>query len=353
MKLNIDDWGLVNGQAVPVKLFTLTNKNGIKISVTNYGCIVTSIETPDRNGHHNDVVLGYQSLERYLQGSPFFGAIAGRYANRIKDGKYRLDGQDFQLETNEPATRQHLHGGTKGFDKYVWDYALEQTESAVFIHFNRVSPDGESGYGGTLNVMHSIGLDEDNQLHYNFRASTDKATVLNLVNHSYYNLAGHDSGVVNGHELKIYADFYTPVAANSIPTGEILSVKGSGLDFNHATVISENQKSVKDGAYDHNFIINKQEGEGQYSLAAELYEANSGRVMTVLTTQPAIQFYNGSKLSNKPWIARNGYKYEAFAGLCLETQHYPDSPNNAHFPTTRLDPGQVFEQKTIHHFGTR
>lgn len=353
MELNIDDWGSVNGQVVPVKLFTLTNKNGIKISVTNYGCIVTSIETPDRNGHNSDVVLGYQNLERYLQGSPFFGAIAGRYANRIKDGKYRLDSQDFQLETNEPPTVQHLHGGTKGFDKYVWDYALEQTETAVFIHFNRVSPDGESGYGGTLNVMHSIGLDEGNQVHYNFRATTDKATVLNLVNHSYYNLAGHDSGVVSGHELKIHADFYTPVAENSIPTGEILSVKGTGLDFSNATVIGKNQQNVKDGAYDHNFILNRRECEGQYALAAELYEPHYGRVMTVLTTQPAMQFYNGFKLSNKHWIARNGYKYEAFGGLCLETQHYPDSPNNAHFPTTRLDPGQVFEQKTIHRFGAR
>jgi aldose 1-epimerase len=353
MELSISDWGTVDGQSIPVKLFTLTNKNGMKISVTNYGCIVTSIETPDRNGQSDDVVLGYESLERYLKGSPFFGAIAGRYANRIKDGKYSLDGQDFQLETNESPTVQHLHGGTKGFDKYVWDHAVDQTKTAVFIHFNRVSPAGESGYGGTLNVMHSIGLDENNQLHYNFKATTKKTTVLNLVNHSYYNLAGHDSGTVNSHQLTIHADFYTPVADNMIPTGEILSVKGTGLDFSNATVIGDNQKSVKDGAYDHNFIINKREAEGQYSLAAELYEPNSGRVMTVLTTQPAVQFYNGFKLSNKPWIARNGYKYEAFSGLCLETQHYPDSPNNVHFPSTRLDSGQVFEQKTIHRFGTR
>ena len=204
-----------------------------------------------------------------------------------------------------------------------------------------------------MNVVHTIGLDEDNQLHYNFKATTDKPTVVNLVNHSYYNLGGHDSGTVDGHELTLFADFYTPVAENMIPTGEIFSVKNDGLDFRSATVIGENKVDRPDGDYDHNFILHKRKAEGEYALAAELYEPESGRVMTVLTTQPAVQFYNGFKLSNKPWFARNGYKYEACGGMCLETQHFPDSPNNPHFPSTRLDPLQVFEEKTIHRFSVR
>jgi aldose 1-epimerase len=353
VKLAITPWGMVKGQDKPVQLFTLQNKNGMKLSVTNFGCIVTSVETPDRNGKSADVVLGYDSLEKYIAGHPFFGAIAGRYANRIKDGKYVLDAQTFQLETNEPPTNQHLHGGSKGFDKYVWDYAIEETVTGIFIHFTRVSPDGESGYGGTLNVMHSIGLDEDNQVHYYFKATTDKPTVLNLVNHSYYNLGGHDSGTVNDHKLSLFADYYTPVDDNSIPTGEILAVNGSGLDFRSSTRIADNKKHIPDDGYDHNYILHKRDSEGEYTLAAELYDPNSGRVMTVLTTQPAVQFYNGFKLSNKPWFGRNGYKYEACSGMCLETQHFPDSPNNAHFPSTRLDPKQVFEEKTIHRFGIR
>jgi aldose 1-epimerase len=353
VKLTITPWGAVEGQDKPVQLFTITNKNRLTLSVTNYGCIVTSIETPDRNGELADIVLGYESLEKYLGGHPFFGAVAGRYANRIKDGKYTLDAQNFQLETNEPPTLQHLHGGTKGFDKYVWDYSIEETDHATFVHFSRVSPDGESGYGGTLNVVHSVGLDEDNQVHYNFRATTDKPTVVNLVNHSYYNLSGHDSGSVDEHELTLFADFYTPVTENSIPTGEILSVKGSGLDFTSSTLIGKNRKLMPDGGIDHNFVLNRNKTEGEYAYAAELYSAESGRSMTVLTTQPGVQFYNGFKLSNKPWFARNGYKYESSAGMCLETQHFPDSPNQAHFPTTRLNPGEVFEEKTIHRFDVK
>lgn len=343
MKISVESWGEVEGQSIPVKLFTLENSQGMKIRVTNYGCIVTSIETPDRDGSNADVVLGYESLEKYLGGHPFFGAIAGRFANRIKDGRFELDGQIFQLETNEPPTVQHLHGGSRGFDKYVWNFDIEEQTDAVYIHLSRVSPDGESGYGGNLSVTHTIGLDEKNQVHYNFRATTDKPTVINLVNHSYYNLSGHDSGTVNDHELRLYSDFYTPVADNSIPTGEILSVKESNLDF---TAVRE----IGDGEFDHNFILQQSQKEGEYHYAAELYDPKSGRVMTVLTTQPAVQFYNGFKLSNKHWIGRNGYKYESRGGMCLETQHFPDSPNQPHFPTTRLNPGDVFEEKTIHRF---
>ncbi len=346
MKFTVEPWGQVDGQNIPVKLLTLENSQGVKVQVTNYGCIVTSIVVPDRDGRRADVVLGYETLDKYLGGHPFFGAIAGRFANRIKDGRYELDGQVFQLETNELPTSQHLHGGSKGFDKYVWDFSVEERAESTFVHFSRVSPDGESGYGGALSVTHSIGLDELNQLHFNFRATTDKPTVVNLVNHSYYNLGGHDSGTVNGHELKLNAEFYTPVAENLIPTGEICSVKNGTLDFTLA-------REIGDGEYDHNFVLKRVDSEGEYHVAAELYEPISGRAMTVLTTQPGVQFYNGYKLSNKPWIGRDGHKYESREGLCLETQHYPDSPNQPHFPSVRLDPGEVFEEKTIHRFLVR
>jgi aldose 1-epimerase len=346
VKLSIENWGEVDGQPIPVKRFTLENSLGMKVQLTNFGCIVTSIETPDRHGQLADVVLGYESLEKYLNGHPFFGAIAGRYANRIKSGRYTLDGENFQLETNELPTGQHLHGGCQGFDKHVWSFVVEEQAEATFIHLSRVSPDGESGYGGNLTVTHTIGLDELNQVHYNFIATTDKATVINLCNHSYYNLGGHDAGTVNQHQLKLYADFYTPVTEDSIPTGEIYSVLDTPLNFTRTREIGE-------GEYDHNFVLNGCQSEGEYHYAAELYEPNTGRLMTVLTTQPGVQFYNGFKLSNKPWYGRNGHKYEAREGMCLETQHFPDSPNRSHFPSTRLNPGEVFEEKTIHRFSTQ
>lgn len=350
MKLKIENWGQIEGQAMPVKLFTLENSQGMVLKATNYGGIVTSIEVPDRDGKVADVVLGYDCLDKYLGGHPFFGAVAGRYANRIEKGCYQLDGETFQLEMNEVATMQHLHGGAKGFDKYVWDFAIEEQDEAIYLHLSRISPDGESGYGGTLQVMHTIGLDEMNQVHYNFKATTDKPTVVNLVNHSYYNLGGHDSGTVDNHELKLFAQFYTPVTETSIPTGEILSVKGTALDFTQTTKIELNKVNMPLGGFDHNYILDGSKTEGEYHYAAELYEANSGRMMTVLTTQPAVQFYNGFKLSNKHWVGRHGERYESCHGLCLETQHFPDSPNKAHFPTTRLNPGEVFEEKTIHRF---
>lgn len=241
----------------------------------------------------------------------------------------------------------------KGFDKYVWAYSVEQRSDAIFVHFSRVSPDGESGYGGNLQVVHTVGLDEHNQLHFNFTATTDKPTVINLVNHGYYNLAGHNSGAIDGHELTIHADLYTPTADNMIPTGELLAVSNSGLDFTGGKRIEDNKAVLSEDGFDHNYVLHRRQSEGNYALAAELYEPNSGRAMTVLTTQPGVQFYSGFKLSNKNWIGKGGYKYESWSGLCLETQHFPDSPNKAHFPSTRLNPGEVFEEKTIHRFAVR
>ncbi len=350
MEVTVVPFGQVDGKTAD--LITIGNKNGLQVSLTNYGCIVTSLIVPDRDGNMDDVVLGYESLEKYLAGHPFFGAIAGRCANRIQDGKFTLDGVAYLLETNEMPTEQHLHGGSKGFDKYVWGYDIEKKPDVVRVHLHRVSPDGESGYPGTLSVTHTIALNDANQLHFNFCAHTSKPTIVNLVNHSYYNLAGHDKGSIEDHELKLFADHYTPVAQNMIPTGEVKSVEASGLDFRKGAVIGQNMDKVHGRWIDHNFVL-KGVGRSKYKKAAELYDSASGRVMEVETTQPAIQLYNGFKLTNKPWFGRNGYKYEAFGGLCLETQHFPDSPNKPHFPSIRLNPEDVYRQKTIHRFSTR
>ena len=350
MEYKVTPWGAQDGR--PVDLITIKNSAGLELSVTNYGCIVTSLIVPGRNGQKDDIVLGYKSLDNYLEGHPFFGAIAGRFANRIKDGRFSLDQNTYQLETNEAPTGQHLHGGSNGFDKSVWGYDIEKTSAGVMIHLHRVSTDGESGYPGTLDVVHTIGLDEENQLHYTFRAHTDKPTVVNLVNHSYYNLSGHDQGAIGEHKLKIFADLYTPVAENMIPTGAILPVAGTGLDFREETAIANNMERMEAGVIDHNFVLHRQQSESEYHLAAQLSDAKSGRIMTVLTTQPGIQFYNGPKLSNEIWIGRHGHQYQAFEGLCLETQHFPDSPNQPHFPSVRLNPGEVYEEKTIHRFST-
>ena len=352
MQSAIEPFGEVDGH--PVDLITLHNSHGMSVSVTNYGCIVTSIRVPDRNGDLADVVLGFDALESYLAGHPFFGAMAGRFANRIKDGRFALGCRRYQLETNEAPTRQHLHGGTKGFDKQVWGYDIETRGDAILVHFHRVSPDGEGGYPGTLHVTHTIGLNSANELSYEFSATTDKPTILNLVNHSYYNLAGHDSGSISAQELTVFADFFTPVDAETmIPTGEILSVEGSGLDFRSPTTLGTNMAKIEGGMIDNNLILTGKQKDGDYKLAADLFDPASGRYMKVLTTQPAVQVYNGAKLSNKPWIGRGGFKYEAFAGLCLETQGYPDAPNRPHFPSARLDPGAVYHHRTIHRFGTR
>lgn len=353
MRLTSQHWGELGSQSQAVMLFSLENSQGSKLMVSNYGCIVRSLITADRQGVFEDIVLGYNELEQYVAGHPFFGAVAGRYANRIAQGRFQLDGQPFQLETNELATMQHLHGGSHGFDKALWDYAIDEQDEAIFIHFSRVATDGESGYPGNLLVTHSIGLDELNQVHYNFSAVTDQATVVNLVNHSYYNLAGHGSGSTDNHLLQLNSHFYTPVDQQGIPTGEIRTVQHSGLDFRQLTAIGDNKAKLGEAGFDHNYIIDNPLASEGYRHAATLYEPLSGRCMEVFTTQPALQFYNGFKLSNKRWIGKHDQPYLSCQGICLETQHYPDSPNHSHFPSTRLNPGQVFEQKTLHRFSVR
>lgn len=346
MEYRISRFGQVDNKEVD--LITINNKQGMQISVTNYGCIVTSIRTPDKQGQIADVNLGYESLEKYLAGNPFFSAFAGRFANRISNSSFELDGISYQIAANEPPTT-HLHGGYKGFDKYVFGYDLEEKENEIWIHLHRISPDGEEGYPGNLSVTHSIGLDDNNQIHFNFTATTDKPTILNFVNHGYYNLAGADRDIKD-HELKLYADFYTPVDDKNIPTGEILSVANSGFDFRRNCRIGENMEKLPLGSIDHNFVLNRKKQEGELYKAAELSEPNSGRKMEVFTTQPGVQVYNALYLQGEGFIGRHGKEYDAFAGICFETQHFPDSPHQAHFPSVRLNPGEIFTQKTMHRF---
>lgn len=347
MKYSVTPFGRVDNQ--DVDLITISNKNNMQMSITNYGCIVTSIQTPDKNAKVADINLGYESLDKYLAGHPFFSAIAGRFANRIAGSSFELDGISYSLAANEAPTT-HLHGGNKGFDKCVWGYNIEEKEDEIWVHLHRVSPDGEEGYPGNLSVTHSIGLDNNNQIHFNFSATTDKPTIVNMVNHGYYNLAGADSGDIKDHKLKLYADLYTPVDDKNIPTGEILSVAGTGFDFRTEAYLKENMDKLPLGSIDHNFVINRQVQEGDLYKAAEISEATSGRKMEVFTTQPGVQVYNALYLQDAGFIGRHGEEYQAHAGICFETQHFPDSPHHAHFPSVRLNPGEIFTEKTMHRF---
>ncbi|KGQ71441.1 aldose epimerase [Chelonobacter oris] len=348
MKFQIDKFGQVNDE--DVVLITLVNNIGMSISVTNYGCILTALRVSDRYGKIDNVVLGYDLIDEYYKGHPFFGSVVGRFANRIRGGEFELDGVKHKLEQNEGELGNHIHGGIKGFDKYIWKYSIEERLQSIMIHFQRSSPDRESGYPGNLDVIHTIGLDENNQVYFYFKAKTDKPTILNLTNHSYYNLSGMNNGNILQHELKVYSDFYLPTNHQSLPTGEILSVKKTGFDFREITVIGDNMQKIEDKSIDNTFILRGDLEYGKFKKGIELYDPNSGRYMKMITTQPGVQIYNASKLSNKIWIGSNGRRYESFMGICFEAQHFPDSPNHIHFPTTQLNPGQIYDERTIHQF---
>ena len=335
-------FGEHQGQAV--SLFTLTNTQGIRLAVTNYGCILTQLWLPDRHGRLADVVLGFGTLAEYQAGHPFFGAIAGRCANRIGGGRFRLGRETFTLACNEAATGQHLHGGVRGFDKYVWQADAE----ADGVRFQRVSPDGEEGYPGTLTVTHRIRLTEDNVLHVEYEAVTDQATPVNLTNHSYYNLSAQASDI-RGHRLQVAADLYTPVdPATLLPTGEIRAVAGTPLDFRQPIALGA--AMAQQPAIDINYVLRAQPAGNGLHPAATLADPLSGREMRVFTNQPGLQLYNGAKLSNRQWTGKGGAHYGAFAGLCLETQAFPDSVNQPHFPGIVLQPGEVYRHHTAHHF---
>ncbi len=335
-----------------LELFTLKNASGMEVIVTNYGGIITSLKVPDRSGKIDDVTLGYDSIDGYLKSSPYFGAIIGRYGNRIGKAQFELDGKTYKLPANDgPNT---LHGGVKGFDKVVWQAEPFEREGERGIVFTYVSPDGEEGFPGTLTSRVTYTLTDKNELAFDYHATTDKPTVVNLTQHAYFNLAGDGSGDVLGHELTINADRYTPVSATLIPMGELAGLEGTPLDFRTKTAIgaridAAHEQLKRAGGYDHNYVLNKQ-GEG-LTLAARVEEPKTGRVMEVHTTEPGIQFYSGNFLDGSI-TGKQGHVYNKRNGFCLETQHYPDSPNQPSFPTTTLKPGEEYQSRTVYTFST-
>lgn len=342
------NWGKgPNGEEVD--LYTLRNSKGIETTIATYGGKIVTLKTPDRDGKFADIVLGYDNLPQYLGHNPFFGTLVGRYANRIANGEFKLDGHTYQLaKNNGPNT---LHGGLVGFDKKVWK-VQGVTGANPALRLEYVSKDGEENFPGTLTTTVTYELTDNNELKIDYQATTDKKTVLNLTNHSYFNLEGEGSGQIVDHVVTINADRFTPVNANLIPTGELKSVEGTPFDFRKATPVAarindKDQQLQYGQGYDHNFVLNRS-GDGP-SLAARVMSPKSGRVMEVLTTQPGVQFYTGNHLENGI-KGKGGATYGFRSGLCFETQHFPDSPNQPNFPSTELAPGQRFHQITIFKF---
>jgi aldose 1-epimerase len=317
-----------------INRYTLTNRHGVEVSITNYGGTVTAIKVPDRNGAFGDVVLGYDTIEEYRRNPRYLGALIGRHANRIAGGKFSLNGVEHQLAQNNGAN--HLHGGNKGFDKRVWS-VTGATQNVLRLRY--FSEDGEENYPGDLTVEVDYSLNDENELQIEYQATSDKDTIVNLTNHSYFNLAG--SGDILGHELMLNADAFTPVSENLIPTGEILSVENTVMDFRTA-------RKISNGGYDHNFVLRD---HGSLRSVARLRDPLSGRVMEVLTTEPGIQFYSGNFFDGSV-KGKSGVVLEKYAGLCLEAQHFPDAPNHPNFPTTVLRAGEEYHQTTIYRFTT-
>jgi aldose 1-epimerase len=329
-----------------VFLYTLKNKNGIVVKITNYGGIITSILTPDSKGKTGDIVLGYDSLKGYLTATPYFGAIVGRYANRIAKGTFRLDNKVYKLAINNGNNT--LHGGLKGFDKVVWDAREINDSSGAGLLLSYLSKDGEEGYPGTLGIRVTYLLNSSNELKLTIEARTDKPTPVNLCNHTYFNLRNADTSIL-GHRLMINADRYTVVNDELIPTGELRLVKGSPMDFTAFHSIGERIDLVK-GGYDHNYVLLKKDAE--LSLAATIEEPVSGRTVTVMSTQLGVQFYSGNFLDGTI-KGKEEKVYKQHYGMCLETQHFPDSPNQPSFPNTILRPGEMYKETTVYRFGKK
>lgn len=332
-----------------VELFTLANANGVKARIMNHGGIILSLEVPDRTGALADIVLGHDTAEEYAEGGPYFGAAIGRFGNRIKDGKFTLDGIDYTLmQNNGPNT---LHGGLRGFDKVVWDAEVVEADNAIRMTY--ISADGEEGFPGEVKAVMTYTLTEANELTIDYVAESTRATPVNLTNHTYFNLSGHDAGYHGGQLMMINADTFLPTDATSIPYGEEAPVAGTPFDFLQPYAIGERIDADDEqlrfaGGYDHTFCLNKSV-EGELSLAARAEDPVSGRVMEVLTTEPGVQFYAGNFLDGT-LKGKGGCMYVRRAGFCLETQHYPDSPNQPQFPNTILRPGETFASKTLFKF---
>ncbi|MBN2201867.1 galactose mutarotase [bacterium] len=331
-----------------VDLFTLTNRSGMEARITNYGCIVTHLTVPDRNGKPGDVVLGYDSLSSYLAVNPYFGCVAGRYANRIAKAQFRLDGRTVRVTRNDGPN--HLHGGRAGFDKKLW--TAEPSDSSAALKLVYTASDGEEGYPGSLTATVIYTLTDDNEFRIEYEAVTDKPTVVNLTQHSYFNLSADPSTDALDHTLLILADKFTPVDRTLIPTGELKSVEGTPFDFRTPTAVgarigAEDEQLRRGLGYDHNWVLNGWDGSLQ--TVAELADPVSGRTMEVLTTEPGLQFYSGNFLDGTI-TGKGGIVYGRRSGLCLETQHYPDSPNKPKFPSTTLRPGETYKTTTVYRF---
>ena len=325
--------------------FTLQNGNGITVKLINYGATLTSLVTPDRDGKLADIVLGYDDIRGYESDPIFSGCVVGRFANRISNASFELEGKQYPLAANFEGGH-HLHGGEVGFNARVWDAQIVKQESAVGVAFTLVSHDGEEGYPGRLVVRMKYLLNDNDDLVMDYYATTDKTTHINLTQHSYYNLAGHDSGDVHKHFVRLYCDHYLPVDEHGVPTGEVKSVEGTPFDFRKGARID---RQVAEGRYDHNYVLSMERPEKPI-LLARVSEGSTGRGMAVRTDQPGVQFYTSIHMKETP--GRNGAVYNTNQALCLETQHFPDTPNKPNFPTTVLKPGEEFRSKTIHHFYT-
>ena len=338
-----------------IQLFSFVNKQGMEIKVTNYGAIITVIKVPDKNGTLADITLGYNSVKDYINAleKPYFGAVVGRYGNRIAGGTFSINGEEFTLPTNNGPNS--LHGGYFGFDKVVWDAEPVGDNGLKLTYTAR---DTEQGYPGNLTAVVTYTLTDDNEIVVEYSATTDKPTPVNLTQHAYFNLKGEGEGTILDHQLTINADRYTPVDETLIPTGELAAVEGTPFDFREAKPIGrdieqDDQQLTFGGGYDHNWVLNREDASGEtLEMAAVLYEPSSGRRMEVLTTEPGLQFYCGNFL-NGVLKGKSGKPYEYRGALCLETQHFPDSPNQPNFPSTILRPGDTLKSKTVFRFSTK
>lgn len=340
-----------DGEAV--ELFTLKNANGMTVEIASYGATITSIQVPDRDGNMGEVTLGFDNLESYLGGHPFFGVVAGRYANRIANGQFRLNGQVYDLAKNNGPN--HLHGGLAGFDKKLWDATSFDNADGIGVALTYVSPDGEEGYPGTLTSKVTYTLTDDNTIQIDYEARTDAPTVINLTNHAYFNLKDAGASTILGHEIEINADQYIPTDDTNIPLGPLADVAGTPFDLRAPVAIgagiNKEDEQIKFGfGYDHTFVINRE--SGGLVLAAEVYEPTTGRMMEVLTTEPGVQFYTGNHLDGS-LTGKDGVTFQRRTGFCLETQHYPDSPNQPDYPSTVLRPGQTYRSTTAYRFSVR
>ena len=336
-----------------VRAFTLTNAHGLELRAIEYGGIIVSLRTPDRTGSLADIVLGFNGLQDYLAGSPYFGAIVGRYANRIANGQFTLDGKTYELAVNNGPNA--LHGGLKAFDKAVWRGEVGSNESGVAVTFRHTSPDGDEGYPGTLRVTVTYTLTDRNELIVEYEAATDKPTPINLTQHSYFNLAGEGTGDVLAHVLTIDADRFVPVDSTLIPTGELAPVAGTPFDFRTPTAIGARIDALhpqleRGRGYDHTYVLTRGSNDTGLVQAARVVEPQSGRTLEVATTEPGVQFYTGNFLDGT-LTGKSGHAYRQRYGFCLETHHFPDSPNKPQFPSTILRPGETFRSRTIFTFG--